>query len=209
MKLNNFLIFLFCVLLLVIIINCLIIVFGLSYLGERITGHASGYVNFTINTAVLINLSIDTLDWGSGVVDSGQLNATLTTNGGSSGFVKRGNWTGENAKAFIVQNIGSINCSLFIQTEKNAHDFFESASNSNEEYKINVSNKKIGSCSGGVLGQWIDANKTSGGTKYCSQFSFNSASNELYIDVLITVPVDSNKVDEQSDTLTITGNAAN
>ena len=30
--------------------------------------------------------------------------------------------------------------------------------------------------------------------------------NELYVDVLMTVPVDSNKIDEQSDTITITGN---
>jgi hypothetical protein len=200
---------------LIIILIVLILVSGFNifmkiYNREKVTGYASGYVNIFINNAVIISLTRDSISWGQGMINVSNANcknATLKT-AQENAYATCGNWTNSSAKGLIIQNLGNLNCSLFIKTEKNAHDFFESASSSNEEYKINVSNKYADSCSQGVLNQWIDANKTNGGTKYCEQFDFNPSKNELYIDVLLTIPGDSNKIGEQSDTITVIGDAA-
>src|SRR3989344_2149702 len=78
---------------------------------------------------------------------------------------------------------------------------------------INMSRDTVNWSSGiinsSALGIWQDVNKTSGGTKFCSQFSFRKNSNEIYIDILITVPSDSGNVGEQFDTITIIGDAVN
>ncbi len=178
---------------------------------QKLTGYVStnyGYVNLSISTYASINLSIDSISWGIGNVNSGEVNATLYTVGNSSGVVQRGNWSGANITGLIVENVGNINCSISIQTEKNAHDFFNSLTSSNEQYKINVSNKEPGSCSGSQLDAWVDVNKSSGGTRFCNNFSFNKARNEIYVDVLLTVPYDAGNIGQQSDMIIITGDAS-
>lgn len=180
-----------------------------SKLIKKMTGYASGYVNITIGTQVIVNLTVDTLNWSSGTITGGNTNSTLTTHGNNSGTVLRGNWSGNDAKAFVVENIGSVNSSLFLYSEKNASTFFASLTNSNQEFKFNVSNKDSNSCSGtSLIGNWIDVNTTSPGTKYCSQFSYSRNSNEIYIDVSLTVPYDSGNIGVISDTITITVDAA-
>jgi hypothetical protein len=68
---------------------------------------------------------------------------------------------------------------------------------------INVTNKDSGSCYGGnALGVWIDVNKSY--VKYCSHMGPLEDSNEIYIDLLLTVPADSNNIGNLSDILTIT-----
>ncbi len=190
------------------LMNIFINIFEIPKLIEKLTGYASGYVNVTISNQIVVNLTIDTLDWGSGTITGGNTNATLKTNGNNAGTVLRGNWSGDNAKAFVVENIGNVNCSLFLYSEKNASSFFASLSNSNQDFKFNVSNKNSNSCSGtALLGSWIDVNTTSSGTKYCSQFDYHRDNNEIYIDVLLTVPNDAGNIGAISDTITITADA--
>ncbi len=209
MKLNNVIVFLSILTIIVVLINISVIFIKISEFEKELNGQVTGYVNLTVQTYVFINISRDSINWSTGAVNNSFLNATIYTSGDNSGVVSRGNWSGSNAKAIVVENLGSSNCSVYIQTGKNAHDLFNSASSSNEEYKLNVSNKEASSCSGGTatLGQWTDVNKTSGGTKYCGQFDFHNDNNEIYIDVLLTVPRDSNNVGELSDTITVIGDA--
>ena len=187
--------------------NIFLNIFNVS--NNYITGFASGYVNITYETVVNINLTRDSINWGYGTINAGQNNATLFTNANNDGSVLRGNWSGIGVYGLIVENIGNVNCSLFIQTNKNAHDFFLSSTTSNEEYKFNVSNKEVNSCSGDLnLGEWYDANKSSGGTKFCNQFNYYKDSNEIYIDLLLTVPYDATNIGEQSDIITLIANSA-
>ena len=176
---------------------------------EKLTGYASGYVNISISSQVVVNLTVDSLNWGSGVVSEGNANATLITHGNNSGTVLRGNWSGNNAKAFVAENIGNVNSSLFLYSEKNASSFFESLTNSNQELKFNVSDKESNSCSGiSLLGSWADVNTTSPGTKYCSQFDYHKNSNEIYIDVFLSVPYDAGNTGPISDVITIGADTA-
>lgn len=209
---DNRLLFVF--VMIIVVLSFVNIVVSLVKIGdsEDVTGYASGYVNLSISRAISLNLSRALLDWGPGIINGSGIdsyNATLYTNGDSNGIVLRGNWSGSNVRGLILQNIGTVPCSIKLQSLKDAHDFFSSVSTSNEEYKWNVSNKEPGSCiSGFNLGEWSEVNKTSGGTKVCDSFDFNPLSNELYIDILITVPYDSSFVGTISDTIVIQGDVA-
>jgi len=212
MKLSNNLLFIVGVtldLFLILIISAHL--FGIFDFKGFLTGKATneGHLNITILTAININLTRDSINWSSGIVTPGENNATLYTRGNDTGVVQRGNWTGADARAFVIANIGGVNCSIKLQTGKNAHDFFNSLTNSNEQYMWNVSNKESNSCSeGAMLGAWTDVNKTSGGTEFCKQFDNHQGSNEIYVDILLTIPYDAQNFGEQSDTLTVTADAA-
>ncbi|MDP2925746.1 MAG: hypothetical protein Q8N99_05230 [Nanoarchaeota archaeon] len=203
MKKNDFIVLLSIIIIIIILINVSVILLKISSINKELTGSAAGYVNLTILRVISINLSRDVMNWSSGQIDDGKLNATLYTQGDNIGHIDRGNWSGDNAYGLIIKNLGNLNCSIYIQTEKNAHDLFNSTSYSNEEYKINVSNRLPNSCISGTLGQWINANKTSGGTLYCNQLDFHSNKNELFIDILFTVPYDSENLGLQSDNIII------
>lgn len=205
MEIKNYLYILVIITIIVIVVNITVTLIKVTEFKRQIFGYATsteGYFNITVGSYIILNLSRDNIHWGSGTINSNSSNATLYTNNDSDGTVIRGNWSGENVKGLILKNIGSLNCSIFIQTGKDAHDFFMSNSSTNEEYKIKVTNKDEGSCTGNI-NDWLDANKTSGGTKYCSQFDFDFSHNEIYIDVLLTIPNDANKLGEQSDDIII------
>jgi len=92
--------------------------------GVKTTGYATGYVNITVNTVVSINVTTGTVNWSSGTITAPATNATLTTHGTDAGTATNGNWSGTNAEAIVVANIGSINCSLAISGTKTAATFF-------------------------------------------------------------------------------------
>jgi hypothetical protein len=189
------------------LVNFSITLYKLSNFNHEVTGKVSGYVNVTISQIIAIELLRDDINWGSGALNgtgSDSFNATLFTEGNLNGTVLRGNWSGENVTGFILQNLGNINCSLSIQTYKDAHDFFSSESFTNEEYKIKVSNNLPQSCFG-YTDTWIDSNKTNKGSLYCFKFNHLPGQNEIFIDVLLTVPFDGLNNGAQADTITIYG----
>lgn len=179
---------------------------------KQFTGEASremsGYINITLTSVISITLTRNNINWSEGAIDYGELNATLFTSGNNNGTVIRGNWSGVNVTGFIIENTGNVNCSIYVNSGKTAHQFFNSQSSSNEEYQFNVTNAEPESCMSGQLGTWIDANITSYGTLYCDSLNFRDEKDSLYIDVLFTVPADSVNIGEQYDTVTVIGNAA-
>lgn len=192
----------------IILINITTVFIKVSDFKKEMTGKASAYVNLSVTSSVAINMTRDSMDWGSGRVDTGSTNAVLYTRGNSNASVSNGNWSVSNAKAFVVENTGNINVSLSLQNTKNASDFFASASGLNQEYKLNISNKEPGSCSGDLLNTWLDVNKTSGGTKYCDQLSSLDSNDEVFIDVWLKVPYDASNIGALSDTLTVIASSA-
>jgi hypothetical protein len=208
MKLMNVIAVLSFISIIVILINIVGIFIKISDFEKEMTGKASGYVNISVSSIVTINLTRDSMNWGSGRVDSGSTNATLYTRGNNNASVSNGNWSEDNAKAFVVENTGNVNVSLSLQNVNNAKDLFASVSNSNQEYKLNISNKEAGSCSGDLVNIWTNVNKTSGGTRYCSQFSPLGNKDEVFIDVWLKVPYDASNIGTLSDTLTVIASSA-
>ena len=206
MKPNNILFIFAMFAIFFIFVNITVTFLKIVEFNKELSGYSFANVNISINSVILLNMPQNLLDWGVGSVNSSFNNATLYTRGNNTGYVYGGNWSGSNVTGFVVQNLGTVNCSISIRTNKNAHDFFMSASNTNEEYKLNVTNKNPDSCSGGsTLGLWSNVSTDPGGTLYCSQFNHDTNHNEVYVDVLMTIPKDANKIAPQSDTLTIIG----
>jgi hypothetical protein len=182
---------------------------------EKITGLASdaGYVNISVETEISVNMSRDTVNWGSGLINGtgeDRFNATLKT-AQETATVERGNWSHGSVKGLILQNLGNINASINLTAANDADDLFGSAEGSgsdNQRYRWNMTNKDAGSCSGGSegLSTWNDVNKSS--ANFCGQFNYGDNENEVYIDIWLTVPYDAQNTGAQSDTITVTAGTA-
>jgi hypothetical protein len=181
--------------------------FYLTNLKNEISGRVSGYgyLNITIVQEIYLDLIRDEINWSYGMIDKYESNATLYTVRDSLAVVQRGNWSNLDAKAMILRNTGTINATIYLKTGKEAHELFQSLSNSNEEYKFNISNKDPGSCLSGNINNWLEANSTGWGTKICDVFNFRDETNEIYIDLLLTVPQDSGIIGDLSDSISLIG----
>src|SRR3989338_3788927 len=154
----------------------------------NITGHATGAgtANLTVGNWTAVNFTTDIVNWGSGVVQAGQLNATLNT----LGEVANGNWTNI-TNGLVLENIGSVNVTLDIKTGKTAATFLGGTS---PQYLLNFTNNKTGSCynqTNVALGFWYAVNTTDPGTRVCNNFTFYNSSDAMRIDIKIAVPYDS------------------
>lgn len=202
---SNLILIIAIILVVISLISCCIVLFS----DKKLTGYAvdEGYINVTVITVVDINVSQDTINWGPGIVNTsaGYDNATLTTFGGGTATVEGGNWSTDGVGSIEIMNTGNINCSLKLQTAKNAHDLFGSLTSTNELYELNVSDKEEGSCSGGNFSTWETADKNE--KIFCNQFDYN-INNELYLNVKLAVPKDATNTGELSDVITITGDTA-
>lgn len=224
MENNNILTLLVIAIFVVSIVNISIALIKHNELSPGITGYASavtGYVNVTINSALLINISRSHVDWGPGIVNTSNptcTNVSLITFGDNTGTVTPsacGNWSGANAKSIIVSNIGNINCSISIASNRNASDLFAAAGNDDQAFAVNVTNRQANSCgvvgSGITLGLLYDVNKTGTGTVFCNKTNFQNGVNTLNIDFLLTVPTDPAPTKygvAQTSDITITGDTA-
>jgi len=170
-----------------------------------LTGFATstGTVNLTVEAQAAINFTVNNINFGSGIVDYGQQNATLDT---SAGTVTNGNWTAV-SQGFVVENIGNRQVLLQLATGKDAATFLGGTS---PVYQYNVTNIEANSCNTtGIsfnLGEWYDVNTTSPGTPICNYFYHQNSRDTIRIDVKLVVPSDSN-VGALGDIFTATATA--
>ena len=169
-------------------------------LNQQLTGFATtahGYVNLTISSNINIAMIDDNITWGTGYVNVGESNASLTTHGFGTAEVQRGTWSTTGVNAMMIENNGNVNCTLTLQTANNASDLFASETDSNQLYQINVSQPSGNSSCAGTgditLGSWFDSDKTS--KDVCGNNLFGSVPghNRLIIDVKLHVPEDADQ----------------
>jgi hypothetical protein len=210
-KFNNVLASLIVLIIVVALVNLSVTFIKISKQNEELTGHATGYVNITIATAIAMNLSRDTVDFGVGGIDGGWDNATLYTNGDNNATVIGGNWSVSRAKAIIIQNIGTVNFSLNLSFGKNATGFF---GGTNPLYQFNISNNISTTCGDPgewALGTWVDVNESQAFLT-CNKFYFMGPNNYMYLDIKIRVPKDVNTTIASNtnifDTINIVANPA-
>ncbi|MFH1710822.1 MAG: hypothetical protein ABH840_00755 [Nanoarchaeota archaeon] len=188
-----------------------LLIFSVIYFGVlgKTTGFAVGYVNLTISTQITLNVTNNSVLWGAGSIDSGATNTTLRTQGAAGGNVTNGNWSGTTALALVVENIGSVNASITLQSGKNASNFLGGTL---PEYQWNVSNRDSGACgaTGEAFGQFKDVN-VSGAAIVCTKLDFHSGKRAISIDFRLVIPYDVNSTIangvDQTDIITITGSA--
>ena len=157
----------------------LVIILSLANIGVRLTGRVAdtGVVNVTIESRTNINFSVSSVNFGTGFFDSGKTNATVDT----LGNVINGNWTAV-TEGFMVENVGTVNVTLDLKTNKNAVAFL---GGTGPTYRYNVSNNKADSCIAGeiTLGQWNDVNTTSPGTRICNILGYENTMDVIRIDL--------------------------
>jgi len=175
------------------LLSFVITIVRVSEFKKAVTGYATsyGYVNITVTTVNSITVNPDTVNWGGGTINSSYNNATLTTAGGSA-IDFGGNWSNAAVTGINISNTGNVNCSLTIATGKNVTDWWGATASGPQNYSINVTNKEVGSCSGGLmpLNAWWPGNKTT--MNFCSNFTYVGTSNEVWLDVKLQVPSDLN-----------------
>ena len=177
--------------------------FSIASLVTKVSGFATGEANLTIESLASINFTTNSIDWGSGQVDSGAPSAQLTTL--ETGNVTNGNWTLATSGGLRIENIGNVNVSLNLSVGKSPSAFLGGTS---PGYEWNVSNIETGSClnsTGGTgnlnLGTWSSTSTTS--TNFCGILQFVTASDSVRIDLNLTVPSDS-LTGSLGDTITAT-----
>jgi len=182
-----------------------VIVVSLLVIGVRFTGHvvqSTGIVNVSVDPTAAINFTTNFINFGNGSVILGQPYAVLESNVANA---VNGSWA-YSAQNFTLENIGNINVSLQLKTNKDAAVFI---GGTNPEYQYNVTNTKAESCTGAsgvTLTAWNDVNTTDPGTTICPSFGFASAYDQIQIDVRLLIPSDS-KTGNFTDTFTVTGTA--
>jgi hypothetical protein len=180
----------------------LIIIVSLVLIGFKLTGKVTdtdtAIVNVTIESSIAINFTTDLVDFGSGQVNLGQMNATVNTIGESL----RGNWTAP-TDGFVLENMGNLNVTLDLEAGKTATTFL---GGTNPEYKFNVTNIETGSCSNVsfLLSDWFEVNGSA--VRICDVFAFGNDYDTIRIDISLTIPSDSFS-GEQTDTFTATATA--
>jgi hypothetical protein len=172
---------------------------GFATAGEN----TSARINLTIESGLLINFTIDSIDWGTGKVEGGLDNATLDTSqhldesfGDGRNKSIGGNFSGawqNTTDGLRIENIGNVNVSLSLLTGKDASQFIGGTSGGGPSYEFNLTNQLTGSCldSDLSLGEYYPVNITEPGTVMCNNFSFRTGSNLLRLDVKLVIPRDS------------------
>lgn len=170
----------------------------------KITGKATGTgtANLTVESLTNVNFTTNNINWGSGSVTSGKLNATLDTSAGENN-VTNGNWTG-NTAGLILENIGNQNVTLLIKSGANATELLEG---NNPSYQFNLTNSEPGSCTfNSSITEAVFFNATTSYLQVCDNFDINQNNDTLRVDVLLRIPYNS-KVGAIGDIITVTATA--
>jgi len=150
---------------------------------SSITGDAtnSGFVNVTVSTSVNVTMTSDNVFWGAGMVDFGETNATID----SEGNVERGNWSVLN-EGLVIKNEGNVDTVLSISSNKNAEEFLGGTAPSYQYKVTNVDDEACIPLAGFNLGTYYDINSTV--TQVCSSFTVSKSVN---IDFKLVIPSNS------------------
>ena len=170
---------------------------------DQVTGKVTetGSANLTVESLASINFTTNSIEWGSGIVDSGESFAYLDTH---SGTVVNGNWTA-NSAGLVLENIGNMNVTLVLSTGLNGTSFL---GGTNPDYEWNISESEASSCTATAnytLGSFVDVNFS--GVTICSPLNFADAQDVIRIDINLSVPSDA-FTGFLEDTITATATAA-
>jgi hypothetical protein len=179
----------------------IVIVVSLASIGMKFTGFATvtdtGVVNVTISTSAAINFTTDFVNFGTGSVNALATMATVNTEGtltNGTGWAPTANLT--------LENIGNVNVSLSLKSDKNASVFIGGA---NPSFKIKVINDTEPlSCSGNNATVYTEINTTD--NSICTNFPFDDTKDKVTIAIQLVVPYNSlTGAAAQTSTITATG----
>jgi hypothetical protein len=158
------------------------------------TGFATsdqGNVSVYVNTSTSIRFAVNTVNWGTGIVNTtgGYVNCTMMTDGtansaGCSGF----NTVTQN---FVLENDGSTLAGVQLASNASAAQFIGGdSSGGGPLFRYTVTNNETGSCSGPVPSSFTDVNTTAPGTQICpvSGFNYTDTRDSMNISIYVNIP---------------------
>ncbi len=172
----------------------LITLFGtminLTKLGEiqYLTGLVGGPVNVTVAASTTINLTNAVINWGSGQVSQGFVNATLDTNNDSAASL-RGTWSTTGIRPFILQNVGNVPVNVSINSTTNATAYIGGSGPAFRYFPQNAAGNST-ACESGLANQ-TDFNPTGNASQkqpLCNVFNFTAQRDHMWININITIP---------------------
>jgi len=176
----------------------------------KITGFATSEKDATVElqiaSTVEVRWTINSINWGTGQINSSTPGCTLQSFAPSVGSNCTGNpgFTAQES-GLILENIGNVNASLKIKTGKDAQAFL-TGSNPIYQWKVNNYGTETSSCtpaSGFVLDQFYDATINTD-KEVCSVFQDANDNDELRFDVKIWIPNTAEGLKEDIITATAT-----
>jgi hypothetical protein len=203
-------------------ISIVIAFIGLLFASEESTivgavaNVTTGTANVTINQVTQITLVNNSINFGTGFVNSSGNNCTLFSNGTVASKPLACNGFNQPAVSayFVVENNGNVNVTLQINgTFNNASDFLCNTAVVGQkcllavpEYKWDVMNQESGSCDDGSFAPTdFSRHLNKSNQNVCVNFDFNSSSNSLQLPVKIVIPRDS-RVGTLNDTVSFIAN---
>jgi len=187
---NKTLIYLVSISIIVTLIGTMI---NLTKLGQvqYLTGlPVGGAVNITVNTTASINLTQGVINWGSGQVSQGFVNATLDTNNDSA-YAVRGSWSATGIRPFILQNVGNVPVNVSINSTTNATAYIGGSGPAFRYFVQNAAGNGS-ACESGLANQ-TDFNPSGNASQkqpLCNVFNFTLNRDHIWININITIPDD-------------------
>lgn len=194
MKINNsdFLIIGAIILLGISIITFSYTLFNLTQ-SDSITGFATtdtGNVSLDVSGAASIEFTVDTIDWGSGAVNTsaGATYALLNT----AGTVNNGSWSAV-SDPLNLTNTGNADVSVNFTSNKNADTFI---TGTNPVFNISVTNVYTGACDIANFStyQAIDTNDY----LICNNFNYTDTNDTVNVGVQLVIPEDATAGDKEA-----------
>ena len=183
---------------------------GIVRITGAVTETDAGTLSAEVEQVTAINMTWDTIDFGTGRVQAGQPFCELNTSDAATAYCN--NFTGQ-ATGFQIENIGNMNVSLYVESTNGDQSFIGGSQAAYQWQANNVT--EPGSClndTGGsdsplnasVVDTWesVDLDGESG-QYLCPRFLATDANDMIELDLRLGIPSDTSP-GALSDTLTFT-----
>ena len=159
-------------------------------------GSDIGNVTLQINQSASLIFQINTINFGSGLVNAsgGFVNCTLN----SEGIVQYvpANCVGFNnvTQGLVLMNDGNRNLSVTLQSNVNSSDFIGGIVGGGPQFAWNITNNETGACQTGLFkynATWQPVNKTPDVVTICTDMNWQDSADTFLIHVQVRIPGDS------------------
>jgi len=163
---------------------------------SKLTGYATyndtGKAQVIISSSTVLRFIVNTIDFGTGSVNStGYTNCTLYVNGSSGTSINRTagciNFNTTAGGPLVLENDGTTYINVTINASTNAAEFINGTS---PQFQYQIQENETGSClSGAAATTWTDVVKGTV-TQICGNMSYIDANDTLRMGILVTIPAD-------------------
>ncbi len=160
-----------------------------------------GTAAFNVSEVVSIKINQNSINFGEGYVNESDTFCTMDSTGAHTKACA-GSWDGPSNAGFLIENNGNVDCQVAINASTATE--FVGGTATTPQYNFQSSNSETGSCVSGLVTTWTAFSHS--GQTICSDLKYQENSDEIRVDVQVTVPNDATP-GQHTDTVTFTASA--